>query len=402
MRTRSAVSVAFFAMADENHFQRLRAVISGVVRHGATAHVYTDARFARAVTEAGAEFTDLFIRYPLEAVDDESIPVVSRYVTYAAHYAEAIARDVQAERPSVIVADTFSVIGRVVASILEVPFVNVCAGHNMTPARVAAEVEVYPRIETSERCHRAVEILRDRYGIQDASPFSYATGRSPWLNLYCEPSEFLTEQERQAFEPIAFFGSLPEQSTGQSYDPYFGDVALKVYASFGTIIWRHYSDVAVAALTAIADSVAMLPGTQLVVSLGRSGKDIGSMPSNVSVFNYVNQQAILREANVFITHQGMNSTHEAILHTVPMISYPFFWDQPALAAKCAAFGITEPLTDTLRGTITAADVGHALLRVADTQAAIRGRLREVRRWEMETIEGREEVLARIVALPDSC
>ena len=397
-------SVAFFAMADENHFQRLRAIISGVVRQGATARVFTHSRFAPAVAEAGAEFVDMFTRYPLEAADDESIPIVSRYVTYAACYAESIARELGAAPPSVIVADTFSVIGRVVAAILEVPFVNVCAGHNMTPARVSAEVAVYPRVHTSERCHRAVEILRDGYGIADASPFSYASGLSPWLNLYCEPSAFLTAEERKVFEPIAFFGSLPERSATTRHDPYFGDSshrsggALKIYASFGTIIWRHYSDVAIAALTAIADSVATLPDAELVVSLGRSGNALRSTLPNVTVLDYVDQDAVLREADVFISHQGMNSTHEAILHTVPMISYPFFWDQPSLAAKCATLGIARPLTDAVRGPITAAGVGRTLRRVVDARVAIRERLREVRQWEMETIAGREEILERIVSL----
>lgn len=385
-------------MADENHFQRLRGIISGVVRHGATARVFTHGRFAPAVTESGAEFVDMFARYPLEQADDESIPIVSRYVTYAACYAQSIADDLEAAPPSVIVADTFSVIGRVVARILGVPFVNVCAGHNMTPARVSAEIAVYPRVQTSERCLRAVEILRDRYGIADASPFSYATGLSPWLNLYCEPSAFLTDDERKVFEPIAFFGSLPDRSATTHREPYFSDSALKIYASFGTIIWRHYADIAIAALTAIADGVAALPDAELVVSLGRSGNALSSTPPNVTVLDYVDQDAILREADVFISHQGMNSTHEAILHTVPMISYPFFWDQAPLAAKCETFGIAQPLTDKLRGPITAADVSRTLSRVVDNQAAIRERLREVRQWEMETIAGREEILEQILRL----
>lgn len=400
-------SVVFFAMADDNHFQRLRAVVSGVVRHGATARVFTHSKFAPTIVDAGAELVDMFTRYPLEAADNDSIPIVSRYVTYAACYAESIAQELRAAPPSVIVADTFAVIGRVVATILDVPFVNVCAGHNMTPSRVAAEVAVYPRIQTAERCHRAVEILRDRYGMADASPFSYASGLSPWLNLYCEPAAFLTDEERMAFEPIAFFGSLPEHSEMPPHEPYFGGATLKeaaglkLYASFGTIIWRHYSDIALAALTAIAAFVATIPDAELVVSVGRSGRRLESTPPNVTVFDYVDQIAILREADVFITHQGMNSTHEAILRMVPMISYPFFWDQPALAATCARMGIAQPLSDTVRGPLTAAGVGRTLRRVIACRGAMRERLREVRQWELDTIAGRDHILERILALSDS-
>ena len=43
----------------------------------------------------------------------------------------------------------------------------------------------------------------------DASPFSYVAFPSPWLNVYGEPEEFLTDDERHALEPVVFFGSLP-------------------------------------------------------------------------------------------------------------------------------------------------------------------------------------------------
>ncbi|WP_163697511.1 glycosyltransferase [Mycolicibacterium sarraceniae] len=153
---------------------------------------------------------------------------------------------------------------------------------------------------------------------------------SPWLNLYCELSAFPTDEERNVFEPVALFGSHPGRSTTLRHEPYFSDIALKTCASFGTIIWRHYSGVAIAALVAIADSLSTLPEAELVVSLGRSDTSLGSTPPNVTVVDDVDQEAIPREADIFITHQGMNSTHQAIVHTVPMISCPFFGTSPRL------------------------------------------------------------------------
>lgn len=394
----NSLSVVFFAMAEEGHFQRLRAVISGVVRHGATARVFTHDRFARTVAEAGAECIDMFARYPLEAADDESIPIPSRFVTYAACYAEAIARELASQPPSLIIADTFSVIGRVVASILEVPFVNVCAGHNMAPARALAELALDSRVSTSERCHRAVEVLRDRYGMADASPFSYVSGLSPWLNLYCEPREFLTVDEREVFAPVAFFGSLPERSQMTTRAAYFGDSTLKIYISFGTVVWRYYADAARDALAAIVEAVGMMPNAEGIISLGRIGIAPEAIPPNVIVLDYVDQDDILREADVFVSHQGLNSTHEAIFHAVPMICYPFFSDQPALAAKCAALGIAVPLVNSPRGVVDGKAVNRALRQVTAHRAAMRTRLLEVREWEIATISAREEVIEQILAL----
>jgi MGT family glycosyltransferase len=394
----SSTSVAFFAMAEEGHFQRLRAVISGVVRHGATARVFTHRRFAFAVAEAGAEFVDMFAQYPLEVADNESIPIPSRFVTYAACYAESIAYELASRPPSLIIADTFSVVGRVVASILEVPFVNVCSGHNMAPAQALAELALDSRVNTSERCHHAVEVLRDRYGLADASPFSYVSGLSPWLNLYCEPSEFLTEDERKAFAPIAFFGSLPDRIKTTTRAAYFSDTTLKIYISFGTVVWRYYADEACDALAAIVEAVGMSPNAEGIISLGRIGTAPKTIPPNIIVLDYVDQDAILREADVFVSHLGLNSTHEAIFHAVPMISYPFFSDQPALAAKCAALGIAVPLVNSPRGVVNAKAMNQALGQVAVHRATMRARLLEVRKWEIATISSRDEVLEQILAL----
>ena len=83
---------------------------------------------------------------------------------------------------------------------------------------------------------------------------------SPDLNLYCEPPEFLPACQRGPFEPLAFFGSVcPEDATpgDARVFPLVGGSrpALRVYASFGTIVWRFFEDQALAALEALADFV---------------------------------------------------------------------------------------------------------------------------------------------------
>ena len=100
-------------------------------------------------------------------------------------------------------------IGHVVGRLLGIPYVNVCAGHNMDPARFVPVLREDPRARDLAELPACVEVLRERHGVDDASPFSYVSGLSPFLNVYCEPPQYLTETERQVFEPVAFFGSLP-------------------------------------------------------------------------------------------------------------------------------------------------------------------------------------------------
>lgn len=399
-------SVAFFCMPEEGHFQRLRSLIFGLTRSGIAAHVFTHRKFGPQVERAGGVFFDLFSKYPLEQADATSFPVPCRFVSFAATYAEQIRCDVEKTRPSLVIHDTFAVIGCVVAKLLGIPRVNVCAGHNVAPARFLAILREDPRVKLSSECLRAAEVLRDSYGVTDASPFSYVSSLSPYLNIYCEPPEFLEENERRAFEPLAFYGSLPSLEEMQSGDQgdrlWFGPGSartFKVYISFGTILWRYYAAEALRALSTLAETFAQVENAHTVISLGSTKISNEALAAllrpNVSVESYVDQWRLLQEADAFVTHHGMNSTHEAIFHRVPMISYPFFWDQPALAEKCQKFGLAIPLTGSLRGEFGKDEVRVALTRLAAERGSIRAAFARAHEWEMAVIENRATVLKQI-------
>lgn len=405
----TTASVAIFAMPEEGHFQRLRPLIAGVSGKGSRAHVFTHSRFRAGVERSGGTFVDLFGKYPLEAADRESLPVPCRFVSFAGHYAGPIVRDLERIRPSLVISDTFAVIGRVVANQLRIPYVNVCAGHNVDPAVFVRRLQSDPRVHISPRCLGAVEILRSRYGLDDASPFSYVAGLSPFLNVYCEPPNYLTEGDRRVFEPVAFYGSLPPieelAKGGVRSDPsLFGGerTHTRVYVSFGSVVWRYYAAEALAALQSLSDSLAGMEKVSALISLG--GARIGA-PSvralakrNVSVAAHVDQWRVLQDADVFVTHHGLNSTHEAIFHLVPMISYPFFWDQPALAEKCRQFGLAIPLTDSLRGRVSQEDVRGAVAGFFKSGDSLRASLAEARGWELRVVENRDAVVRRIMEL----
>ena len=130
MTGRSAV---VFCMPEQGHFKRLLPLISGLAGAGIATHVFTDLRYREAVERAGGRFVDVFAGRPLEAADAKSLPVPCRYVSFAAHYADSVLREVAALRPALVVHDTFAVIGVVVANQLKLPRVAVCSGHNAAP-----------------------------------------------------------------------------------------------------------------------------------------------------------------------------------------------------------------------------------------------------------------------------
>jgi MGT family glycosyltransferase len=395
----SPVAVVF-AMGERGHYKRLRPVIAGLVAAGLDTTVFTDPAFAADVRTRGAHFRDLFAGRPVHAADAESIPIPARFVSFAGRFADEIVREVAPLRPALVVHDTFAVIGAVVAHHLGVPRVNVCAGHNLAPAPTLAALARDPRVRISDRCHRAVERLRTRHGIPAASPFSYVALLSSELNLYCEPPEFLRDQERAAFEPVEFFGSLLPDPVAADGGSAFGGTRAdgpRFYASFGTVVWRYYRAAALATLAAFGEAVASMPAARALISLGGGGTagDAALLARpNVRVADYVDQWRVLAATDALLTHHGLNSTHEAIWHGVPMLGYPFFSDQPGLAARCRDLGVSVPLSEELRGGVAPAAIRAALERAG----ALRPRVVAARAWEERVMRRRPEVLARIATL----
>lgn len=403
-------AIALFCMPETGHFQRMRPLVAGLAAEGLDVHVMTHRKFRAAVQEDGGRFFDLFGKYALEQLGDDSLPVPSRFVTYAAAYAEPICREVQEIGAGLVIHDSFALVGRLVSLLLDIPRVNVCAGHNVTPEKFVPLLRKDPRVRTSAECLRAVQTLRNVFGLADASPFAYLSPPSPQLNICCEPPEFFNDAERQAWEPVAFFGSMRGSGTGAratamdsvGFDAGRNDDVIKVYVSFGTVVWRYYADTALHALGTLADAFGDRDDIEAVISLGGAepgrAARAGLSRRNVRVENYVDQQELLGRADLFVTHHGMNSTHEAIAHEVPMVSYPFFWDQPELARKCRQLDLAIPLTGSVRGNFTPSDVGRVLDLLRSRGESMKSALSRARAWEEAVVANRPAVVRQIIQL----
>ena len=66
--------------------------------------------------------------------------------------------------------------------------------------------------------------------------------------------------------------------------------------------------------------------------------DLGDIPENFIVKHYVPQTEVLKYTRLFITHGGMNSTHEALYYGAPLIVIPQNADQPIIARQVARIG----------------------------------------------------------------
>ena len=73
----------------------------------------------------------------------------------------------------------------------------------------------------------------------------------------------------------------------------------------------------------------------IIMSIGKriNIKDLGEIPENFKLYNYVPQLEVLKQVNLFITHGGMNSSSEGLYNNIPLIVVPQFGDQFMVAAR---------------------------------------------------------------------
>jgi hypothetical protein len=131
----------------------------------------------------------------------------------------------------------------------------------------------------------------------------------------------------------------------------------KVYISLGTVNHLDY-----AFYTAVFTAFAHYPA-QFILSVGKNTDigQLGPIPDNFIVCNYVPQLDILQRVDAFITHGGMNSVHEGLYYGVPEIAVPHHFEQ-LLNGKRVAQTKTGILLGDKRpyGRVTAEELRHSL------------------------------------------
>ncbi len=118
-----------------------------------------------------------------------------------------------------------------------------------------------------------------------------------------------------------------------------------------------------------------LPGWHLVLQIGAhvDPADLGAVPDNVEVRSWVPQLAILRQADLFVTHAGAGGSQEGLATATPMIAVPQAVDQFGNADMLGALGVARRI-DTEDATAEALRAA-ALALVDDPEVA--RRLKEV-------------------------
>ncbi|MFI1364341.1 macrolide-inactivating glycosyltransferase [Streptomyces griseochromogenes] len=118
-----------------------------------------------------------------------------------------------------------------------------------------------------------------------------------------------------------------------------------------------------------------LPGWHLVLQVGGhvDPAELGEIPGNAEVHSWVPQLAVLRQADLFVTHAGAGGSQEGLATATPMIAVPQAADQFGNADMLQALGVARQLKTE---EATADRLREAALALAD-DPEVAGRLKRI-------------------------
>ncbi|MFJ9038053.1 macrolide-inactivating glycosyltransferase [Streptomyces sp. NPDC102406] len=107
-----------------------------------------------------------------------------------------------------------------------------------------------------------------------------------------------------------------------------------------------------------------LPGWHVVLQVGRhvGAADLGPVPANIDVRDWVPQVAVLEQADAFITHAGAGGSQEGLATATPMVAVPQAVDQFGNADMLQGLGVARHVP---KEEATAQNLRAAVLALVD-------------------------------------
>lgn len=235
-------------------------------------------------------------------------------------------------KPDCIVADSMAVWGKAVALKLGIPFVSSTTtfAFNQHSSRIMKQGlgDLFGMLFSMPKIGKDIKRLQDKgYPINNILDIIQNDNHTNTI-VY-------TSQE---FQPCAETFSDKYAFVGPSIRPAESSIVKEkeklVYISMGTVnnnMVKLYRN----CIEALKDT-----DYQVIMSVGEE-TDISALleiPTNIRVYPRVDQMAVLKQADVFLSHCGMNSVNESLYYSVPLVMYPQTSEQGGVATRVEQVG----------------------------------------------------------------
>jgi MGT family glycosyltransferase len=334
--------VLFINGGSEGHINPTLGVVQELIRRGEEVVYLTAEQFrdrveptgAEVITFDGGKFVEAFL-----AGGRNPWGRVGGLLRTADIVIPSVLEQTQGKRFDYMLHDSMFGCGRLFAQILELPAINSCTSFAMQQNSFDSMQDRLLRhfpAEVNERAQQEfqqlVSHMQAKYKVQVGSAYE----------VFCNPAPLTIVYTSKGFQPdgesfdetYKFVGpSVVPRSQG-SFDFSHVDTDHLIYISLGTVFNQaaDFYKLCFAAFAETKFTVILSVGTQTQMA------ELGEIPANFIVRNYVPQLEVLQRAKLFITHGGMNSTSEGLYYGVPLIVLPQSADQPMVARRVAEIG----------------------------------------------------------------
>ncbi|MFF4603037.1 macrolide family glycosyltransferase [Streptomyces sp. NPDC001339] len=372
----------FVALAGHGHVNPTLPLVEELVRRGHRVDYATSAEHSEAVIGAGARWVELELpdtmarTSPPREFSSADLADFMRLMFDATRQVHPTLYEYCVEEsPDAIVYDTMNWSARVVAQQLDIPAVrcvpNLASNEEYSLFAAFMSDESDENLLTDTLADACAEFSAEN-GVELAP--STLMDMTEKLNLVFIPREFQIAGDTFD-DSFHFVGpSLGSREHAESWSPADPEAPV-LYISLGTVFNdrpEFYRD----CLEAFRDGPYQVAMTVGDVDLA----DLGEIPPNFDVRPRFPQPAVLRHADAFVSHAGMNSTMEALYYGVALVTVPQMPEQAANAGQVQTLGLGEQL-DT--ATVTAESLRAAVARVTD-DATVRTNLDRMRKVVRES------------------
>ncbi|MDM5198191.1 glycosyltransferase [Fictibacillus enclensis] len=341
--------VLFINAGSEGHINPTIGVVQELISRGEEVVYFTVEAFRERVEKTGATVRtfdgEAFMKAFLSGGRTYLLERINGLLHTADVVIPSVLEQIEGEHFDYMIHDSMFGCGRFLAQILKLPAISSCTSfahtkdsfdsilehlsQDITPKTLATIKEDYQNLKTK---------LKENYDVEIGSPYE----------VFCNPAPLTIIYTTREFKPSGdtFDPSYKFVGPSISHRPSIETVSLPdskgnhlIYISLGTV-FNQATEFYKLCFEAFGDSEQTV-----VMSIGQRTQKpaLGKIPKNFIVENYVPQTEVLKEADLFITHGGMNSANEGLYYGVPLLVIPQSADQPMVAHQVVTIGAGKKL-----------------------------------------------------------
>lgn len=330
--------IIVYGIPAHGHTNPTLPLIKELCAKGEKVFYYSTPLFEKSITESGAEYR----KYPhLENFD--TIAAGKNLALLYFMIADATERmlsellsEISEIKPSYIIHDALAMWGRHVASITRISAVTLVTtfAYSKKNMKLTNTLKFIRKVGWS-----GIQKMRESRKIQVGLFNKYGTRPLYFIDSMMNEERLNIVFCSHTFQPHAEYYDERYHFVGPSIEKRINDsdttdyANLKkplIYISMGTI-WSGHFDLPLMI-------GAMEPFNGTIVFSYKNPEDTVQKNERVIIKEHVNQLEILKYADLFITHGGMNSVNEGLYNGVPLCIYPFQAEQDEVADRVVELG----------------------------------------------------------------